>query len=308
MKFIFASILFLCACQQTSTPNIDDVKKPVIIPPPPLPPPNRDDVVREAAKAAIELYKNAPAPKKLTFTPTKWIPTKLGLENFAGSDVVKQEVIGTIVPDVEINNALTFYHAHEAGGAFANTFAARNDIEYRGEKDPFVELLWQAEKLSRMADNPSLRGNFSLSLKRLQQEKNNLSWPQFPGHVRTLLAKAKPQDFFDWDDASTALMEAIHAARFKVEPELFLALIATPFHSVIVENTRITGNNRADARWGNGIDGKGLNLLGLIYMTHRQRFLREFKKKHPSTKFDASSVEHVMYMLTWLNNYDGSSR
>jgi predicted NAD-dependent protein-ADP-ribosyltransferase YbiA (DUF1768 family) len=195
-------------------------------------------------------------------------------------------------------NTMGFYDNKLQAGAFANTYAATSDIHYRNQKSRYAELLWQAEKLERYANDPQYR-NFANALAYLEQQAKAKGLSTIPFFTRGITS-VNPGE---WDKISIELMSKIHAARFKAEPDLFLSLIYTPYDSVLIEDTSINGAN-ADKRWGNGPDGKGLNLLGLLYMTHRERFWKAFKDKF-GTKFNIDKAEDVAFLLEWLTNYTG---
>ena len=312
---ILSLALLFAACDKT---NLSDSSEPAGL---------------EDAKKVISRRNTAGKARKLTSVSLRWIPNKVFLEEFAGSDPVKKEVISIsgIKNDQEITNGLGFYSTRDPGAAFANTYKAEEDIVYRGEQSRYAEIFFQAEKVFLYSDT-SIKDNFKEALKKLTELHNNkvkvdedswkndrqwsrieksLSEPRefpagsfawFPLKVKQELSNkfTDPNWFKKWDKKSVKVMSKIHAARFKAEPDLFLSLVATKPDSIIVENAKAN-----DIRWGNGADGKGRNLLGLLYMTHRQRFFNDFAAKNPSKTFNPDDPVDVAFMLRWLKSYDG---
>ena len=94
------------------------------------------------------------------------------------TDAAKLKVI--TMPALQTNTGVTrglgFYDKNQPGGAFANTFESRADINYKGQKSRFVELLWQAEKLMRYSKNPTIKNNYAAALGALEKLKSNNSW------------------------------------------------------------------------------------------------------------------------------------
>ena len=254
------------------------------------------------AKGLIDYVSKAPMTRRLSEIPLRWhakgadaIRSYFDPSNI---DRAKESVINAVA-NLNLTQGLGFYHAGNVGGAFANTFESRREFEVNGIKGKFVELFFQAEKVSRFG-KMEYRGDFKKAYDALQAAKASASWGAFVRKVR--------DDFTDagfngagWDAISLDVMSKIQAARFKAEPDLFLTLVATPARSVIVEDAQAT-----DANWGNGGDGHGKNMLGLLYMTHRQRFWYAFKKAK-AKNFDATSAEDVAFMLKWLASYDGTT-
>lgn len=70
----------------------------------------------------------------------------------------------------------------------------------------------------------------------------------------------------DWDSIKYEVMRKVVRAKFEQHPELMEKLQETKPY-ILVENT--VGSPRADAIWGNGADGNGLNWLGKILMEVR---------------------------------------
>ena len=214
---------------------------------------------------------------------------------------------------ISSKNAYGFYDTNAPGAAFANIYAAKKKFKYGEGNDiietEFAEYCFQSEKFRRYG-NMSLKGAFQM----LHDRKGNDGWGPFVGGLRELAGRFADKEWWKtWDNISIAVMSKVHAARFKAEPELFLALVATQGNTLIVENSGVN-----DGIWGNGPPKVGheinnipwrRNQLGLLYMLHRQRFWYDFKnnnEKNPSrANFDAKNVSHIKYMLQWLEKYDG---
>jgi predicted NAD-dependent protein-ADP-ribosyltransferase YbiA (DUF1768 family) len=258
----------------------------------------------ELRKKAQEIIKPSSNIRLLLPGPAVWKPTEKSLKEFAKNDPDKEKVIEMVEEyKNKANIFLPFYHDKKNGGAFANTFAAKTEIEYRGQKSLYVEVLWQAEKLSRYAKEEKYR-NYPAAVAHLNAIAKKDGPGNLPIYVRSNISFSKT-DIEEWDKMSVDLMSKVHAARFKVEPDLFLNLMSTDYGTIIVENTQ--DSTKQDPRWGNGKDGKGQNLLGLLYMTHREHFWKEFKKgfeKDKKTNFHHTNVDHVVYMLKWLEKDD----
>lgn len=254
----------------------------------------------DEAKAVIKTFTNNPKTRKFSEINLLWNPkSKAEITAYFSptTDLGKSAVIN-MLPAAPIAKALGFYHATNDAGAFANTFESLKDFEYRGQTSKYAELFFQAEKLSQFG-KPEYKGDFTKSFNALVALKQNITWPDFIKNIKTLFPTSF--DAQAWDSVAVDLMSKIHAARFKAEPDLFLALVSTPARSVIVEDAKAH-----DVNWGNGGDGNGNNKLGLLYMTHRQRFWFAFKTERKEF-FKATNAEHVAWMLKWLNNYDGTT-
>jgi predicted NAD-dependent protein-ADP-ribosyltransferase YbiA (DUF1768 family) len=201
-----------------------------------------------------------------------------------------------------------FYDKKDDGAAFANTYEAKREFSYRDVKSKFAELFFQGEKIfDHSYKDPATKkdyDSFQDAFNAVEGLKNQVSsWGEFPQKVKDYMKKNQhdPNYWQNWDKQKIAVMSRVHAARFKGEPELFLKLITTRGQSVIIENSQY------DDKWGRGKNNDGTNMLGLLYMVHRQRFWSDFKKDK-KVNFDSSNVDHVMYMLTWINNYDGGTK
>jgi predicted NAD-dependent protein-ADP-ribosyltransferase YbiA (DUF1768 family) len=231
-----------------------------------------------------------------------WSPQKNILSNSKNlfESQLNEEAVNNIFEVIKnIQQAYHFYHRLDKGGAFANTHESRRPFTYGYGGDTisteFVEYCFHAEKFYRY-DNKTLKDAFQF----LVNKKGNQNWGDFVQQIRNMTNNFKDKNWWkDWDNKSIAVMANIHAARFKAEPELFLALLSTGSNTIIVENS---GAN--DANWGNGGNKQGKNHLGLLYMFHRQRFWYDFKQ-NKKTNFNPQDKDHVKFMLEWLKKYDG---
>jgi N-glycosidase YbiA len=139
---------------------------------------------------------------------------------------------------------VNFYRVSDEYGCFSNF--APYPIELDGKRWPTTEHYFQAAKFDDPTDQEEIRSAKSpMVAKRL-------------GHDRT--KKLRP----DWESAKDDIMRRAVLTKFTQHADLRAKLLATA-------DARIVEHTENDAYWGDGGDGNGKNMLGLILMEVRDK-------------------------------------
>lgn len=143
---------------------------------------------------------------------------------------------------------ILFYRVNEAYGEFSNF--APYPITLKGKQWPTTEHYFQAQKFAGTEH---------------EQEIRKLASPMIAarkGRSRELPLRR------DWESVKDDIMREALLAKFTQHPELQKLLLETG-DAVLVEHTR------NDRYWGDGGDGSGKNMLGLLLMELREKLRAE---------------------------------
>jgi hypothetical protein len=139
-------------------------------------------------------------------------------------------------------------------GCFSNF--SPHGIEVDGKYWPTVEHFFQAQKFPGTAHEETIR-----------QAKT-------PKYAKTLGRTRKIPIRSDWEDVKEDIMRQAVLLKFQTHAQIREILLQTGSEE-LVENAP------GDYYWGCGIDGSGLNRLGIILMEVREQ-LREVNPPHDS--------------------------
>jgi len=139
---------------------------------------------------------------------------------------------------------INFYESNKPYGEFSNF--ARFPVEVDGQVWPTSEHYYQAQKFMTPELQERIRqvGGPGMS-KRMGGDRSL-------GTIRS-----------DWDQVKDDIMRKVVRAKFKQHEELRTLLLSTG-DAVIAEHTK------NDKYWGDGGNGKGKNMLGVILMEVRE--------------------------------------
>lgn len=144
-------------------------------------------------------------------------------------------------------SVIKFYRTGDAFGAFSNF--APYPIEVDGKVWPTVEHYFQAQKFVGTEHEEAMRREASpMVVARMGRDRD------------------KPLRG-DWELAKDGVMRTAVLAKFTQHPELRDRLLATG-EAKIIEHTS------NDSYWGDGGDGSGVNMLGIILMEVRDHLRR----------------------------------
>ena len=138
---------------------------------------------------------------------------------------------------------IKFYRISEEYGCFSNF--SPHPVELKGKRWPTSEHYFQAQKFAGTEHEEAIR------LKKSPMIAARI------GRDRKKPLRA------DWDEVKDDVMREAVRAKFKQHPDLRAILLSTG-DALIVEHTQ------NDAYWGDGGDGTGKNMLGLILMEVRE--------------------------------------
>lgn len=142
---------------------------------------------------------------------------------------------------------VNFYSVSDEFGQFSNF--APFPITIDGDRWPTSEHYFQAQKFEDEAYRQKIRNTAS------------------PMQAARLGRDRKQKLRSDWESVKVGIMREAVLAKFTQHKELATLLQATG-DDKIVEHTE------NDAYWGDGGDGSGKNMLGLILMEVRERLLQ----------------------------------
>lgn len=142
---------------------------------------------------------------------------------------------------------IKFYRTGDAYGCFSN-FSA-HPFELNGLRWPTSEHYFQAMKFEGHSDVEEIRVVDS------PMKAANM------GRDRTRPMRS------DWDEVKNDVMRKALEAKFTQNPDILSVLLGTG-DATIIEHTK------NDSYWGDGGDGSGANMLGLLLMETRSRLKR----------------------------------
>ena len=138
---------------------------------------------------------------------------------------------------------IKFYYVTDKYGAFSNF--ARYPIRLKNKIWPTSEHYYQAQKYAGTAYEEEIRlAEKAIIAFRMGNDRGK--------SVRT-----------DWEAVKDDIMREAVRAKFSQHPELRELLLSTG-------NTKIVEHTKNDSYWGDGGDGSGKNMLGIILMEVRE--------------------------------------
>jgi ribA/ribD-fused uncharacterized protein len=150
--------------------------------------------------------------------------------------------------ELQMADVIRFYRTGDAYGSFSN-FAAY-PIEVDGKVWPTAEHYFQAQKFAGTAHEEAMRLKKSpMVVARMGRDRNKPLRP-------------------DWEAVKNDVMRKAVLTKFTQHPDLRAQLLAT-CDAKIIEHTE------NDSYWGDGGDGTGRNMLGIILMEVRERLRRD---------------------------------
>lgn len=176
-----------------------------------------------------------------------WVPAA-ELAEFNANIVGPIEVIAEYSDSNEQMKTINFYRTGEAYGEFSN-FAAF-PIEVGGKRWPTTEHYFQAKKFAGTEYEETIR---------------NAKSPMIAARLGRSRSHPLRQD---WETAKLDVMREALRAKFIQHPELRELLLATK-NKTLVEHTK------NDKYWGDGGDGRGRNVLGVLLMELRGQLQTE---------------------------------
>jgi ribA/ribD-fused uncharacterized protein len=139
---------------------------------------------------------------------------------------------------------ILFYSTSEPYGEFSNF--ADFPIEVRGKIWPTSEHFFQAQKFAKSEHEDQIR-----------RAKSPMMAARFGRDRKRPVRK-------DWESVKDAIMREAVAAKFAQHADLQVLLLETGDRKII-EHTE------SDSYWGDGGDGSGKNMLGLMLMEIRAK-------------------------------------
>lgn len=150
--------------------------------------------------------------------------------------------------DSEQRAVINFYSTTDEFGCFSNF--ARSWIGLKGQGWPTVEHYFQAQKFVGTEYEDAIRlAKSPMIAKRMGRSRKY---------------KLRP----DWESIKDAIMHEGVLAKFTQHQELRSVLLATG-------DARLVEHTAADSYWGDGGDGSGKNMLGIILMNVREQLRRD---------------------------------
>jgi ribA/ribD-fused uncharacterized protein len=141
-------------------------------------------------------------------------------------------------------NIINFYHLDEPFGQFSNFFRA--SIRLKGKMWPTSEHYFQTQKFAGTKQEEEVR------------KANSPSLAARLGRSRKLPLRR------EWESVKVAIMREAVLSKFTQHDDLRELLLGTG-DAKLVEHTE------NDDYWGDGGDGSGKNMLGIILMEVRER-------------------------------------
>ncbi|EAR98402.1 swarming motility protein ybiA (macronuclear) [Tetrahymena thermophila SB210] len=155
---------------------------------------------------------------------------------------------------VDEGNTIKFYGAKNKNGLFSNFYIS--PIKLKGKIWQTTEHYFQAQKFAGTVKEEQVR---------------NASGPG----IAFRLGRKKSNDYplrSDWLKVKDDVMYEAIKAKFTQHDNLKKILLSTKNHKLIEHTKR-------DAYWGDGGDGKGKNMLGILLMKLRKELSEEIKKE-----------------------------
>lgn len=169
---------------------------------------------------------------------------------------------------------IKFYRVNEAYGCFSNF--AKYPIELGGKVYPTSEHYFQAKKFEyteheeaiRLAETPMLAANLGRERWRPLRE--------------------------DWEQVKDNIMRQALQAKFDQHQVLKDILLSTGSCELIEHTTN-------DSYWGDGGDGTGRNMLGILLMELRQTYSEEREFYLPPSMVEEADDAYLQSFAEWLN-------
>lgn len=150
-----------------------------------------------------------------------------------------------------MTHVINFYRTGDAYGSFSNF--APYPIEVDGKLWPTVEHYFQAQKFAGTEHEEAMRLEPSpMVVARMGRDRKKPLRP-------------------DWEALKDTIMRKAVLAKFTQHPALKDQLLGTGQAKLVEHTTN-------DSYWGDGGDGSGKNLLGIILMEVREHLRRESEK------------------------------
>ena len=143
---------------------------------------------------------------------------------------------------------IRFYSVNDEYGSFSNF--APYPISLKGKTWPTSEHYFQAQKFAGTRHEEEIR-----------MAKTPMMAAQYGREKHRPLRR-------DWEDVKVQVMREALLAKFTQHEVLRLQLLATG-------NARLVEHTQNDRFWGDGGDGSGRNLLGLLLMEVREQLAAE---------------------------------
>lgn len=176
---------------------------------------------------------------------------------------------------------IKFYRVNEAYGCFSNF--AKYPIELGGKVYPTSEHYFQAKKFEyteheeaiRLAETPMLAANLGRERWRPLRE--------------------------DWEQVKDNIMRQALQAKFDQHQVLKDILLSTGSCELIEHTTN-------DSYWGDGGDGAGRNMLGILLMELRQTYSEEREFYLPPSMVEEADDAYLQSFAEWLDGLSVEAR
>lgn len=176
---------------------------------------------------------------------------------------------------------IKFYRVNEAYGCFSNF--AKYPIELGGKVYPTSEHYFQAKKFEyteheeaiRLAETPMLAANLGRERWRPLRE--------------------------DWEQVKDNIMRQALQAKFDQHQVLKDILLSTGSCELIEHTTN-------DSYWGDGGDGTGRNMLGILLMELRQTYSEEREFYLPPSMVEEADDAYLQSFAEWLDGLSVEAR